>query len=638
MKQRSLVNSKPWVPIPPESMLDDDNYLAEQQLKQDMARGRPPKQVLEPTTQDLDDVVGFVNESRVKGIKKGPATATGAGKRKRPPSAEDVIEEKSRKRRIAGREDNVTESRGAGKAIPRKLPRPSQPPRHMIQTVPAVKKKENDVYDCSHATEPVKNTAVNVQIPNNTSRQNSAGRSAKGTKNTHSTTETTVLAEGHSSAILNGRANVTEKSGRGRSKTKTTSKSSGTKSKASRKDDATLKGTDAALEGIDADGEQLNRGLGERRDDVDMTESSHVQTEDDDEDDRPSFDLLGFETDWEKILKAAHSVGGSNLPKNQMPTLQTETIKALISKVIEARTLYQNRPYDQPMDDLHELLITIEDRIKHDSISEAKAFNKKSLMVRDIYARAIPALVFLLQSAFSFHTLHPKGLRRYEALQDIVRVQEAIICLSMKAKFWKARPNTEKPIVKPTTGTILPYTRQMKNLFEIELVEQRRKWKISQNASKSARSEEEPLGYSQKQREVSTTETNKRFARGFPHIQRAREIFRGSRKPIGSLGLQFSQENDVLRHSTHWNAEEEKELMRQLQFGYEKDQSGRCFERSLYPCSCLTAFIAEVRYLAILNTQLLQNKLPERIREKALELKPFLKEEYGACDWIESIL
>ena len=615
-------------------MLDDDNYLAEQQLKEDMARGRPPKQVLEPkTSEDLADVLEIINESAVKGIKKGPANATGAGKRKRGQSAEEVVEERSRKRRVAGREDNVTESRGGGKAIPAKLARPSQATRPMIQTAPAVKKKKNDVYEVSHPTEPLRNTAIVVQISNDTSRQNGAGGSAKGTKNPQLTTETAVPAEGHSSAILNGRANVSKKSGRGRPKTKTTAKSSGIKTNASRKDDATLEGTGA-------DEEQLDLGLGERRDDVDMTESSHLQTDDDDDDEnnRRSFDLLGFEMDWERILKAAHSVGGSKLPENQIPTLQTETIKVLISEVIEARTLYQNRQYDKPMDDLHELLSTIEDRIKHDSISEAKAFNKKSQMVRDIYARAIPALVFLLESAFSFHAVHPKGLHRYEALQDIVRLQEVIICLSMKAKIWKARPNTDKPIIKATTGTILPYTREMKKVFEMELKEQKRKWKISQNASKTARSEEELVEYSQKQRELSTTETHKRFARGLPHIQHAREIFRGSRKPIGSLGLQFSQENGVPRHSTHWNAEEEKELMKQLQFGYAKDQSGRCLEHSLYLHSSLTTIIAEIRYLAILNTRLLQNKLPERIREKALELKPFLKEEYGACDWIESIL
>ena len=553
MKQRSLVNSKPWVLIPPESILDDDDYLAEQQLKQEMVRGRPRKQVSEATeSPEAAELAGFVTKVALKGTEKETATAKSTGKRKRGELAENAIEETPGKRRVAGRQDNA------------KLARPSQRPRHMIQTYPAVEPKINDVYsDVSHPTEPLKNTAVVTQNPDGTSKR---------AKNLHLATENAVLAEGHSSAVLNGRANVTAKSGRDRSRTKTTtSKSSRTKTNASRKDDATL-------ERADANGEQVNSGSEELLGDVDMTESFHLQTDDEDGNDQRSFDLLGCEVDWKKILKAAHSVGGSKLPKNQMPNLQTETIKTLISEVIKARTFYQSRPYDEPMDDLNEILTAIEERVKHDSISEAKAFNKKSEMIRDIYARAIPALVLLLESAISFHALHPKGLRHYEALQNIVRVQEMIICLSLKAKMWRARPETAKPIIKSTKGTILPYTRGMKKVFDTELVEQKRKWKIRQNASKTARSEEDLVEYSQEQREVSTTETNKRVARGFPHIQRAREIFRGSRKPIGSLGPQFSQEYDVPYHSTRWNAEEEKELMRQLQFGYARDQTGRCFE------------------------------------------------------------
>ena len=635
MKQRSPVNSKPWVFIPQESSVrDDHDYSAEQQLKQRMARGRPRKQVSEPTESQNGDeeLAGWVTKVAVKGTGKEPATAKSTGKRKRGESAGNVIEETSRKRRVAGRPDNVTDPRSAREAIPAKLPRPSQRSRHMIRTYPAVEQKINDVYsDVSHPTEPLKNTAVIVQNPNGTSRQNGAVDPAKRAKNTHLATETAVPAEGHSSAVLNGRANVTAKSGRGRSKTKTTSRSTESRINPSRKDVATP-------ERAESNGGQSNAGLEELVDDVDMTESFYLETDDGDGNDQRSFDLLGCEADWEKILKAAHSVGGSKLPRNKMPNMQTETIEALITKIIEARTLYQNGSYDKPMDDVHEVLIAIEERVKHDSISEAKAFNKKSQMIRDIYARAIPALVLLLESAISFHALHPKGLRRYEALQDIVRVQEVIICLSMKAKMWRARPNSDKPIIKPTKGTILPYTRGMKKVFETELVEQKRQWKIKQNASTTARSEEALAVYSQEQREAFTTETNKRVARGIPYIQREREILRGSRRPIGGVGPQFSQDNDVTYHSTRWNAEEEKELMRQLQFGYTRDQTGRCFEHQLYCHSSLTTLIAEMRYLAILNTRLLQNKLPERIREKALELKPFLKEVYGARDWIESIL
>lgn len=42
----------------------------------------------------------------------------------------------------------------------------------------------------------------------------------------------------------------------------------------------------------------------------------------------------------------------------------------------------------------------------------------------------------------------------------------------------------------------------------------------------------------------------------------------------------------------------------------------------------------ERRYLAALNTPLLQNMLPEHIREKALSLKPFLISQFGPAKWI----
>ena len=47
---------------------------------------------------------------------------------------------------------------------------------------------------------------------------------------------------------------------------------------------------------------------------------------------------------------------------------------------------------------------------------------------------------------------------------------------------------------------------------------------------------------------------------------------------------------------------------------------------------------AKDRYLAILNTPLLQNKLPEHIQEQAVLLKPYIQEFKGApCAWIDSI-
>ena len=47
--------------------------------------------------------------------------------------------------------------------------------------------------------------------------------------------------------------------------------------------------------------------------------------------------------------------------------------------------------------------------------------------------------------------------------------------------------------------------------------------------------------------------------------------------------------------------------------------------------------LAKQRYLATLNTPLLQNKLPEHIRERALYFKDALEIEWGDRDFVHSI-
>ena len=47
--------------------------------------------------------------------------------------------------------------------------------------------------------------------------------------------------------------------------------------------------------------------------------------------------------------------------------------------------------------------------------------------------------------------------------------------------------------------------------------------------------------------------------------------------------------------------------------------------------------IAQERYLAILNTPSLQNKLPEHIRDRALYYREILIEDMGPKDFLMSI-
>lgn len=51
----------------------------------------------------------------------------------------------------------------------------------------------------------------------------------------------------------------------------------------------------------------------------------------------------------------------------------------------------------------------------------------------------------------------------------------------------------------------------------------------------------------------------------------------------------------------------------------------------------LTCCQAHDRYLTILNAPLLQNKLPEHIRDRALYYKPIMMADLGPQDYILSI-
>ena len=62
-----------------------------------------------------------------------------------------------------------------------------------------------------------------------------------------------------------------------------------------------------------------------------------------------------------------------------------------------------------------------------------------------------------------------------------------------------------------------------------------------------------------------------------------------------------------------------------------------CGKSTSCHCYSLITLAAAERYLNILNTPLLQNKLPEHIRERALYFKPTLLEERGTLEWISSI-
>ncbi len=417
-------------------------------------------------------------------------------------------------------------------------------------------------------------------------------------------------------------------------------------------------------EAIDQDGQtsvQTDEGEGgAEAEEQDSEFEDHTQVDQTDEGEaegEEELELFGQEGSWKTVLEGARSVCGSRLPLNHMPKLRTDTVKGLVIDVREARVLYEQLlPYrgidhvsvDGLNNQLRESLDAIEDQIR--SLSEKTAGTKGSQMITDIFARAIPAMVFLLQSALAsrvYHSDEPCDLKALtgivRGLEEILRLQELAILLCTTARTWQAKPvANSRPIIKPTTQKIFPNVKFMQEAFARRLSEQQRRRKVKQNEVDTRKRQNQLLQLSQ-QAQQETARKNEILHR---RIRESREQEEEKRRNMKQTYRQF-KENDLhverqvnghVELNTLWSDAEDLELYFQLEKGYVGGLTST-FMRSDPLCHwySLINHAAMERYSNILNTRLLQNKLPEHIRERALYFKPTLLEERGALEWISSI-
>jgi len=267
-------------------------------------------------------------------------------------------------------------------------------------------------------------------------------------------------------------------------------------------------------------------GQGEVEEDMEGLEEevsdheSSSQMENHDEVAGEHLDLLGQHKEWEKVVTTAESVHRTEL--------RTQIIKGLHVEIKKARSLYKRLEAFGGMDQdalkglneqLQESFESIEDQINE--ISEHNALTKRSETIKDIYGRAIPAMVFLLKHALSLRTSQPRGLDNFHALEEIVRIQDMIVRLCEKAKRWRVRPITTRPILKPATAVIFPYIRDMRNKFFLpKLNILRIKEKVKQNALKTAKEEEARFNQSQRDAHLTTQQRSQRDPRILESIEK----------------------------------------------------------------------------------------------------------------------
>ena len=298
-------------------------------------------------------------------------------------------------------------------------------------------------------------------------------------------------------------------------------------------------------------------------------EDSVNPSEEDQEKEEP--ELYGQDPAWKVILESTRSVYDLKLP------LSTKIIQDLVHEVTEARHCY-NELREPDGDSLDELNLRLREslsriKIQIESLSEETAGKKGSKMIRDIYGRAIPAMVFLLQSALRSRVYQSEGSCDLEILNKIVNrlkgivdLQELAILLCEIAESWKVKP---KGLVRRKLSLSL---KAMHGAFRNILAEQQRKRKSKQNA----------VDFSKRDRELEQS-----FQRASPEAAKdVTKIIRESRERLDNklhsgkptYRQIIEAEARARMGSCHvdghvesratWTDEEDEELYYQLEKGY----------------------------------------------------------------------
>lgn len=176
------------------------------------------------------------------------------------------------------------------------------------------------------------------------------------------------------------------------------------------------------------------------------------------------FLLRGLE--WDKVIEGADTVGDSqvnNVMTKGKPKLETRPIKAFVKQVRIVSKIYKvSGEKGRVVSEVQELKGQVE------AINEAGAGNRKREMIQDIYAHAIPELVFMLDNAISAREADCSDPEHTEGLEEIIQLQSIVIGLCEKARKWKEEPITDRPI-KRSTQRILRYLRSIRKAFYAEL-------------------------------------------------------------------------------------------------------------------------------------------------------------------------
>jgi len=345
---------------------------------------------------------------------------------------------------------------------------------------------------------------------------------------------------------------------------------------------------------------------------------------------RTGPELFNEEENWIKTLEAARKIRKLRVNSGRKPgtiRLQTQTFKTFIRRVKEAYICYQELASRTDFEDEAEQ--SLESRLKAglkwlhsevDALDILHAGNKQREMVRDIYAHAIPGMVSLLRYAFEARSPLYSATKETRTLKEIVRLLETTHTLCKKARTWPAQPNTELPIVGPTSKVIYPTIRGMLSAFQDELddrIEANRRATVEDYVPQMHSQQEALL---LKRREETERAKERWLERAAADAQRkisGQTPFR----PSHPLSQQAPKQDQ-------WNEEQDDALLMMLMNPAIAKQPRKMNRSTCIQKSHANYLTVEVRYTSVLNTPLLQNKLPEHIEKRAMYWKPSMQTSY----------
>lgn len=407
-----------------------------------------------------------------------------------------------------------------------------------------------------------------------------------------------------------------------------------------------------ALSDPGGEGQAVDQNTAQESNDSDEADQSSEDEDiasDCEEEDEPAFELFGGTKYWNQIIEGARTVGVSRLKDNvvsKRPKITTNTGQDLVELLQEVESMYKEissstgsaADTETVEHNLQSRLEDLEEIIHGLSESNAPEHDRlKSLLVQDVYAHAIPATVLMLRAALRCRTESYSEPNDTETLKEMVRIQELIIRLCDKARRWKAPPLTKRPIMGPVANKILPYMRDLKErCFGRELGSRR-------NCAKQKSEEQRFVECHKKMQEQKQLEKQKHRQKIEDQRRLIYQHLQQKPKGMGSRTQQSTPLDDGPQlhkrshssTSTQWTRGQNEDLVRELLGAETRDLPGRlAITGEDHQANISTA---QERYLAILNTPSLQNKLPEHIRDRALYYKDLLIQDLGPKDYVMSI-